>query len=683
MIGKLIDNFKLIEFKGKGTFGSVYCCEKDKSIYAMKIFSSEFVFTEFLKGDDNRVTREIEALKMIDSDYVVKYISHGTFIENSWKYFYVVMDYVDGEDLESILKNGNLSEIESISIFKSILYGIDAIHKQNLIHRDLKPANIYITDNKKVKILDFGISKLIDFTSITNTGDRWGTPLYMSPEQISDSKNIDYRSDYYALGIILFRLLTNSSPYGNVTSADELYHKIKVEPPIPIRTLIPTISNSIDNLIEDLLQKENHKRPNSIDDIFKYLNTQDKNYPKNVSKLFEPSFFVRLWNEKEVLKEFISDGYKIEHAIFPINHQDRQKNLLNLLKSNNIDFIIDPAAMRLAYDTYSEVKGLVSLPYAPKDLNRLEIDNLNTQSKQQDYIKLVVDEQLKHSTSYVVSPFHVSNNSNLVKIKMDTNENWFSLDVKLLKETYDYLNKINYSGKLVSGFCIKTDVLTAKTEREYFLNVLTSLNSNEYWIYVDCIDNNSNLSQLYNYANTLLQLQKATNKPVIAGRIGAFGLVLLAFGLYAFESGTSRFESFYEDLYKDKSEPFNMYIRYYFPELLNNVAIERKNPAKIIQILTSKIGQNIKCTCPYCQVERPENLINDALTRKHFLYRRNMEIDRLRTFTTIEERVNFIEQVIKDAIDNYKNLKPIFKDDDYKFLKVWLEVIKKLREEWI
>jgi serine/threonine-protein kinase len=254
------------------------------------------------------------------------------------------------------------------------------------------------------------------------------------------------------------------------------------------------------------------------------------------------------------------------------------------------------------------------------------------------------------------------------------------LDVKLLEETRNYLDSLNFDGNLVGGFCIKVDILTNKTEREYFLNVLSGLNCDMYWIYVDCISESSNAAQLYNYSTALLDLQKSTNKPVIAGRIGVFGLVLLAFGLYAFESGTSRFESFYEDLYKDSSDPFNMYVRYYMPELLANVAVERKNPVRIVQLLHSKIGDDITCHCPYCDGIEPTLLVADGLTRKHFLYRRNEEIQELRSMSTVDERVEYIKERIDNAIHYYKNLKPIFKDDDYKFLKTWTEVIEKLKE---
>ncbi|MDD6632982.1 MAG: serine/threonine-protein kinase [Lachnobacterium sp.] len=678
MIGKSINGYEILEFRGKGSFGSVYKCQKDDSIYAMKVFARDYVLAEFEKGIENRITREIEALKRVKSEYVAGYVDDGMFIDNGWEYIYVIMDFVDGKDLSEIMKTKTFGIDEALSIFGQILNGIEAIHSQKLIHRDLKPANIYMLGNGKVKILDFGLSKLIDYTSITNTGDQLGTPLYMSPEQISDSKNIDYRSDYYALGVILFELLTGKTPYGAISSREELYYKIKMEPPISIRFFIPTISNSIDNLLIELLQKENYKRPNTIEDIKKYI--QDEETIISISKQFEPTHYVRLWNEKSVMEEYYADGYTVDNVVFPINHQNQQKNLLRFVKNHQVNIIVDPATMRLAYDTYADVKGLTMLPYAPDDLSRLELEDLSEYSKKKEYVKKVVDEQLKHGVKNIVAPFHMSNNSNLVKIKMDTNENWFSLDVKLLEETRSYLDSIKFDGKLVGGFCIKADILTNKNEREYFLNVLSGLSCDMYWIYVDCINENSNAAQLYNYSTALLDLQKYTNKPVIAGRIGAFGLVLLSFGLYAFESGTSRFESFYEDLYKEVSDSYNLYVRYYMPELLTNVAVDRKNPIKIVQLLHSKIGTDITCHCPYCDGVDPKLLLADKLTRKHFLYRRNEEIQKLRSIPTIESRVEYMKDRITNAIGYYKNLKPIFKDDDYKFLKTWTDVIAKLQE---
>lgn len=682
MIGKLIDGYEIVEFKGKGSFGSVYICEKDNTIYAMKIFSSDFVFNEFKNGKNNRISREIQALKKVDSPYVVKYIDDGRYFEHDGEYIYVVMDYVEGKDLSKILQKEKIDYEGAKKIFGQLLEGIDAIHNTRILHRDLKPANIYLLENGDAKILDFGLSKLIDYTSITSTGSTLGSPMYMSPEQVNDSANIDYRSDYYSLGIILFELISRKSPYGEITSLPELYYKIINEPPISITYYEPQVENKIENLILNLLEKENYKRPNNIEEIKEYFAIA---IPEDETKqpLPPPSFFVRLWNEKKVLEEFYDDGNYIETAIFPINHQNRQKNLLKFVKENDIFYLIDPATMRLAYDSYSEVKGLIELDYAPSDLSRLELEGFESYAAKREYVKKVVDQQMVHNPKAIVAPFHVSNNTNLVKIKRDTMENWFSLDIKFLAETREYLNEIEYKGDLVAGFCIKTEILTSKTEREFFLNSLSRLDCDNYWIYVDCINFDSNVSQLYNYALTLLELQEHTNKPVIAGRVGEFGLIMLAFGLCGFESGTSRFETFYEDLYKESTEPYNMYVRYYVPELLRSIAIQRKNPAKIISMLKSSVGEDIACDCPYCNSEGTSSYTNENLTRKHFLFCRNKDIAELRSFDNIEDRVNYIETRIKKAINYYKELKPVFKSDDYKYLKNWLEVIGKLKKRWL
>ncbi len=683
MLGKIVNGYTLTEFKGNGSFGSVYICRKNNSTYAMKIFNLNYVFSEFSKGDDNRITREIAALKSVNHPNVVSYVDDGSFTSNGVKYLYVVMDYLEGQDLQNYIATHDLSVKDALSIFQCIVNGVDAIHSQHIVHRDLKPANIYVTSQGVVKILDFGLSKLIDFTSITSTGAEIGSPLYMSPEQVKDGKNIDYRSDYYALGVILFELLSKHHPYGKLQSRTELFYKIVNEPPISIRQYIPTISNEIDNLISALLEKENYKRPNSIADIKDYLQSKDYDSETKTSTNFIPSFFLRTWNEKSVLEAYEKDGYSVENYIFPINHQNQQKNLLKLITKSGSNYMIDPATMRLAYDTFSEVKGLVALPYAPQGLNRLELDDLKSLKSKQDYVKKVIDAQLQYNPTYIVSPFHVSNNSNLVRIKATDEENWFSLDVKLLYEAKDYLSRIDCQLPLVGGFCIKTDILTTKTEREYFINVVSALPCDYYWIYVDCIDNNANPAQLYQYANTLLTLQKSTKRPVIAGRIGPFGLVLLAFGLFGFESGSARFESFYEDLYKNASDSYNMYVNYYFPELMRNVAIERKNPAKIIRLLSSGTGKDISCKCPYCTGKRPEELTNDQLSKKHFLYRRQEEIDFLRSLDTVNARVSYIEMRIQNAINYHQALKPIFKTDEYAHFKVWQTVIAELKKDWL
>jgi serine/threonine-protein kinase len=680
MEGRNVNGYEIIEYIGKGQFGTVYKCKRSESIYAIKIFNLEYVDVEYRQhGDDNRINREINALKMVDHENVIMFIDEGVYEENGQFYVYVVMECLEGIDLQKYLYANNLNLKDIKEIFIQILEGLNAVHEKNIVHRDLKPQNIFITKNNIVKILDFGLSKLIDFTSITSTGDIIGSPIYMSPEQVKDSKNIDYRSDYYALGVILFELITKTYPYGDIASREQLYFNIIHEKPLSVLQIVPSTPNYIDNLIVSLLNKENYKRPNSKEAILKYLSFAQPADFHDIPVTFEPCFYLRTYNEKSVLKEYYKDGYTVENVIFPINHQKLQKNLLKHIKDNNVNFIIDPSTMRLAYDTFADIKGLVELPYAPQGYARLELGDFAELDQKKKYVNMVVEAQLQHDPGYVVAPFHVSNNTNFVSIKNANIETWFSLDIKLLKETKDYLLTNKIDKMLVGGFCIKADILTTNTEREYFLNVLTGLPCDMYWLYVDCINYETGAAQVYQYISTLLELQKSTSKPVIAGRVGTIGLLLLAFGLYAFESGSARFESFYEDLYKESMDPYNMYVMYYIPELMKNVPVERKNPSKIISILGAKCGIDLRCNCPYCQGKQPDELINDSNTKKHFLYRRHEEIMALRSMS-IPRRLDYIEERIRNAIAYYKELMPIFKESDYSYLKAWQRVVPDLRK---
>ena len=108
MNGRIINGYKIIDFVGKGQFGTVYKCEKAGNIYAIKIFNLDYVYNEFkTHGEDNRVTREIQALKIVDHINVIKMIDEGIFEENSQFYVYVVMEYLDGVDLKEYLYSEN------------------------------------------------------------------------------------------------------------------------------------------------------------------------------------------------------------------------------------------------------------------------------------------------------------------------------------------------------------------------------------------------------------------------------------------------------------------------------------------------------------------------------------------------------------------------------------------------
>lgn len=235
-------------FLGKGSFGSVYKAEKDGKFYAIKMFQSELLKTEY----KDRLDREIKALQKISHPNVVKIYNYGIFKDKDFEYFYIVMDFINGRRLKDYV--GVMDENKTVSMIESVLDTLGAVHSDGIIHRDLKPENIMVDAGGTPIILDFGLAKLIDYSSITQTGDRVGTYYYMSPEQVTDSKNIDARSDYFSIGVIFYELLTGVVPY-DATNTPALIDQIKNRYPKNPSELNGSISNRVENVILKLLEK--------------------------------------------------------------------------------------------------------------------------------------------------------------------------------------------------------------------------------------------------------------------------------------------------------------------------------------------------------------------------------------------------------------------------------------------
>jgi eukaryotic-like serine/threonine-protein kinase len=680
IINQTINGYTFIDFIGAGGFGSVYKATKEGETFAIKVFREEYVLQEYKSnGANNRIQREIDIMKTVNHPYLIKYVDDFKSNDLNVPSFFLVMEFAEGETLQKIIKNKGLkSETQIVNIFKNILEGIKGLHQvrgidedKGIIHRDLKPENI-IVNGESVKILDYGISKVIDYTSLTSTGNFLGSPLYSSPEQITDSKNIDKRSDLYTLGIIFYEMLTKKVPY-DFSNLPELIDKIKNESPIPPRRYFPEITNKFENIIFKLLEKNPYQRYINIDELIRVFSSDDVSFIREYDTT--PRFVLRLWNDGAVLKEYLKDSNEVIHVDFPAIHQFQQNKLLQLIQSKQFIKIIDPETVRFAYDTYTEREGLKKLPYCPQNFEVITPAYLNSYKKQQEYVKLVIDEEAKLGADIFVSPYHYTHNTTVVPTyKINPVEQWFDLDIKLLKESIDYKNQVpTYaSKKLYAGICINSSSLTNTQYKNDLLNYYSAHECDGYIVYADGIDKQSTPVVLFNYIDTLLKLQRFTGRPVIAGRLCSLGLGLISLGLAGFSAGAARFESFSEELHKDAQAGFNLYERYYFPELLGTVSIEKKRPTRLNQI-SNILGS---CQCRYCKGKTPEDVINAQNNKLHYLLAVNNEVETIKN--TPDKRSYFLNR-INQAISNYQKLTAVYKKDEYKHLFVWKEVFEKIK----
>jgi serine/threonine protein kinase len=175
---------------------------------------------------------------------------------------YCVMDYVEGETLEDRIHDHDAPLAEKVQLLLDVARSVEFAHGREVIHRDLKPENVLVTTDGRARLTDFGISKALDTVGLTATGDRLGTPCYMAPEQIEDSKRVDERTDVYGLGAILYETLTAYRPFEGESSL-AIMKKVVQEELLPPAQREPTVDPALAGLCERALAKDPDRRPQS------------------------------------------------------------------------------------------------------------------------------------------------------------------------------------------------------------------------------------------------------------------------------------------------------------------------------------------------------------------------------------------------------------------------------------
>ncbi len=215
-----------------------------------------------------RFLREARAAVQIRGEHVARVSDVGTLDSGAP---FMVMEYLDGSDLSGLLQQrGPLPVGEAVDYVLQACEALAEAHALGIVHRDLKPANLFLTlrpdGSPLVKVLDFGISKVLGSSTssgsagqITATTAVMGSPLYMSPEQITSSRDVDLRTDIWSLGIILHELVTGRPPY-HADTAPALMVAIAVAPPAPLRTHRPDAPAELEDIILRCLAKHRDQR---------------------------------------------------------------------------------------------------------------------------------------------------------------------------------------------------------------------------------------------------------------------------------------------------------------------------------------------------------------------------------------------------------------------------------------
>ncbi|MCA9091657.1 MAG: serine/threonine protein kinase, partial [Planctomycetaceae bacterium] len=248
--------FLIFEEIGVGGMGVVYRAryEKNGTEVALKVLAPELVADPKI---EKRFIRETDILKKLRHPNVVRLFGAG---KSKTQRFYA-MELVEGGTLDSILKRrGTLTWEETVAYSMQIAKALEHAHNAGIVHRDLKPGNLLVGDDGELKLSDFGIARDTQATALTQAGKTVGTMNYMAPEQISGAQPISLRTDLYALGCVMFQMLSGSPPFRSENQAELLFKHLDEMPP-SIHDLNPDVPVPLGNLINDLLAKHPDDRP--------------------------------------------------------------------------------------------------------------------------------------------------------------------------------------------------------------------------------------------------------------------------------------------------------------------------------------------------------------------------------------------------------------------------------------
>lgn len=257
--GKTVGCYQVLRQLGEGGFATVYLVEHTEyhDQFAMKILKRG----QFTDDTVSRMARELAIGRDLSHPNLVKIVAFGEHRNAP----YLVMDYVQGRQIAEILEKGRPRLDETLALFEQMCEGVAYAHSLGIVHRDLKPENMILTPEGVLKILDFGIAKPVDDQEkLTKTGEAFGTPSYMSPEQLRGAPEI--RTDIYALGVILFEMATGRLPFGGGEPMEIMAgHLFKPAP--KMSSIVRGLPGDLETLVQAMLMKDPEQRAQKVEDV--------------------------------------------------------------------------------------------------------------------------------------------------------------------------------------------------------------------------------------------------------------------------------------------------------------------------------------------------------------------------------------------------------------------------------
>ena len=250
MIGATVAGYRILEKLGEGGMGVVYKAVDTSldRVVAIKVLGGELARNPEL---EQRFRAEAKAQASLNHVNLATLYAFLVKDGSAW----MVMEYIEGETFAGMIeRRGPIPAQEAVPLFRQALLGLGYAHRMGIVHRDIKPGNIMVNRQGIVKVMDFGIAKVLGNRSMTRTGTQMGTAWYMAPEQVTN-KGVDIRSDIYALGITLYEMLSGHVPFESDSDYQVMTDHVNTPPPPPTQ-FYPYIPQGVVNAVLKALAKD-------------------------------------------------------------------------------------------------------------------------------------------------------------------------------------------------------------------------------------------------------------------------------------------------------------------------------------------------------------------------------------------------------------------------------------------
>jgi hypothetical protein len=580
--------FRLVRLLGEpGGFGQTYEAERDGERYALKVLHASLVDSV----GQERFRREIEALQRPKSENLVDVADYGVDRSGGRDYHWIAMPFIEGRTLKQELEalGGVMPPARARLIARGIALGLAALHEAQIIHRDIKPANVLITVDGTVKLLDFGLARFLDYSTLTEPGMFMGTPAYASPEQLRGEP--DLATDLYALGVVLYELLAGQRPFvhGDIAA---LIRAILEEPPEPPGAFRAGVPRELEAIVMRLLEKEALRRPATAMEVADELKLNIATaapgadpYPRDD----EPLVFARVGDaDVDDAVNAVLRGDTPTGIVVGITERAALVPARKAARANGAHFAVDPFLLRMAFPNYARTRALRDLPYAPPGVSPWQPDDLRGLDASADLARKVIREQHHCGASLFMS-------AHFAVTSLD--DAWVRRDAKLLDDSLLARDAFDSEKPLFSLMAASMDFLCSETAVLQFANRMRRGRPDGFWLLLDPLAPPGVETHVISALRLALLLQDL-GVPVVLSRVGCLRQFFMACGVGGVEVGLGRYDGFRLSDWRSpprQGGPGRIPPRFEFPSLLCSLPQD-----KAALVLRSGLSPESDCSCSAC-----------------------------------------------------------------------------------